>query len=294
MTHNLFEVGFVVNYYWKPEYPLTVRSSAILALQSLKNCTLIDKIVLVDGSKISDTDIKNFCESNGIIYLHAGKELKFAEGFNIGWKHLNSYYIGLMASDVYPFPDAINTLLEALSPPDVGTVAPYLDFCDYSGQVFAFVRNPITCEPSSISLNLNIFKKTVLESIDGIDEKYTGGYNDLVMMMKIREKGHRVLLVGNTRVTHVGRLTVANGTQFTKKIDDIQFSKDFSQFRTKHGKWNIKHWEWPFATTATSMVLWWLAQNTPFSKGRKFLEWLTIWLEPEITKYPAMFGKRYK
>lgn len=290
--HKSQKVGFVVNYYWRPTYPKSVRSSATLAIHMLRNCTFIDQIVLVDGSSNPDFEIKDICEQSEIIYIHMGKELKLAEGFNVGWKRLDTYYVGLMASDVFPFPETIAALLDAISLPDIGSVSPFLDFCDYPGQMAAYVRKPVSCEPTSLTLNLNIFKRSVLESINGIDENYTGGFNDVIMLMKIRQKGFRVLLIGNTRVTHIGGITVANGTNFLLSEDNVQFTQEFPQVRTNHGKWNIKRWQWPLATTRMISFLWWIAQNFPSYRVRRFLQWTTIWLEPEFTRYPAKYGRR--
>ncbi len=286
------KVGFVVNYFWRDEFPVVIRSSALLAIQMLKNCDSIDDILLVDGSIIPDELIKTACNDNQIKYLHTGKELGFAEGFNYGWRLLSVDYVGLMASDVFPSSESIDALLNSLSNDEVGCVVPYLDYCDYPGQVFSFVRKPYTCEPSSISLNLLIIKQSLLKLIGGIEENYSGGYNDLIILMKVRLAGSRVLLVGNTRVPHIGRMTVAYGTNFVKQNDDKQFSIDFPQYRANHGKWLIRHWQWPFATTWRASFFWWLAQNFPSRKLRNCLELLTIMMEPELTKSPARYGQK--
>lgn len=283
--YKKFRIGFVVNYYWRPTYSESVRASAKFALSMLSGCSIIDRIILMDGSPLPDTEIFEYCRKNSVEYIHLDKELGFAEALNQGWKRLDTEFVGLMASDVFPTPETLKLLVDVLTLPDVGLVFPYLDYCDYPGQISSFVRNPVTCEPSSMSLNLNLLKKKVLGEIGGIDQNYSGGYNDLILLMKIRKMGQKVILVGNTRTSHLGRATVSQGTNFNMAIDNPRFSAEYPEYRTTYGPWNITHWKWPFATTKRAKVFWWIAQNFPNRKIRKFLEWLTIWLEPDLTRF---------
>lgn len=283
MYKDLF-IGFVVNYYCRDTYNEVVRASAKLAVSMLSYCSIIDRIVLIDGSPLSDSGIREHCTTYNVDYVHLGRELEFAEAFNVGWQKLDTEIVGLMASDVFPSNDTITSLVDVLTRPGVGCVAPYLDYCDYPGQVVAFVRNPVSCEPTSMSLNLNLYTKDVLEAIGGIDEHYSGGYNDLVMLIKIRKIGQKVMLVGNTRTAHLGRTTVSQGSNFNMEKDIPRFSSEFPEYYAQNGYWNIAHWKWPFATTKRAKVFWWIAQNFPNHRIRKLLEKLTMWLEPDLTR----------
>ena len=155
-------IDFIVNYYWRPNYPETIRLSAWLAIQSLKIVDIVGDILLVDGSLEGDNEIRLICEKEKIMYVHKGKELRFAEGYNC-WKMLSSQYIGLMASDIIVNPIAIQKLYKVITVERVGCVFPYLDRCDYQGQIYSYVRKAKTCEPTFMTLNLNIFKREVLE-----------------------------------------------------------------------------------------------------------------------------------
>ncbi|NLN35159.1 MAG: glycosyltransferase family 2 protein [Candidatus Cloacimonetes bacterium] len=279
------KIGFVVNYYWRPTFSEYVRESARFAISMIESSSIVDRILLIDGSPIPDIEMQEVYRSKKVQYLHLGKELGFAEALNEGWKRLDTEFIGLMASDVYPTPETLKLLVDVLTLPNVGLVFPYLDFCDYPGQVSSFVRNPVSCEPSSMSLNLNLIKKKVLEEIGGIDENYSGGYNDLILLMKIRKIGQKVILVGNTRTSHLGRATVSQGTNFNMAIDNPRFSTEYPEYRTLYGPWNITHWKYPFATTKRAKVFWWIAQNFPLRKIRNFLIWFAMWLEPDLTRF---------
>ena len=51
------------------------------------------------------------------------------------------------------------------------------------------LRGSQTCEPSNMTLNLNIFKRTILEEINGLDESYLYGYQEPILILKIRSMG---------------------------------------------------------------------------------------------------------
>ena len=284
-------VGFVINYYSRPSFSPAHRTATTLCIQLLKENQGVDEIILVDGSQQPDLLIKEICDRENIGYLHLGRELTFAEGLNAGWKSLKQPYIGLSANDIFAPEDTIRTLLEVIKLPDVGCVFPYLSYCDYPGQSYSVVRKPITCEPSTMTLNVNIFKREVLEKIQGIDENFSGSYNDYVLMMGIRELGYRVVLVGNTRVFHLGRMTISKGSTYNWVKDMQIFKERYGEYSAKHGKFFITRWKWPLATTKLAAQLWWLCQNSSSKLMRYTLQKFVIWVEPELTRFPAKFGK---
>lgn len=278
------EIGIVINYYWLPTYPKSCQISTWGSLSNLMESCSIHNVVLVDGSPTPDAFISSKCLELGIEYISSGRGLRYAEGFNLGIERLQNPYICLMANDIFPTQDVFDKLYKCISVSDVGCVFPYLSYSDYPGQMPSFVRMPVTCEPTVMTLNMNLFRRSALEKIGGIDEKFTGSFNDVIALAKIRNHGYRAILVGDTNVTHMGRLTISQGSNYRKDNDYRRFSDEFPQYRAEHGKWQIKHWIKPFATNRKIAALWWISQNAPSTRVRRFLEWMTIWLEPELTK----------
>ena len=280
-----------VNYYWRPAFPPPVRTCALLALQMLRDNDGVGTILLVDGSPEPDPFMRDECAKLGVRHLHAGHELTFSQGYNLGWQTLTEPCVGLMASDIFPPKNTITTLQKWIEKPDIGCVFPYLTNCDYPGQTAAYVRRAITCEPSAMTINFNVFKRDVLAAVGGVDENYSGGYNDVILMMKIRRSGQRVVLVGDTRVNHLGQMTISQGTTYKKQSDIERFADEYAGFRATHGKWKIKHWRRPLSSSPLASVLWWLSQNAPHERLRAPLERFTMTREPELTKYPARWGR---
>ena len=186
-----------------------------------------------------------------------------------------------MASDIIVNSLAIQNLYKVITDERVGCVFPYLDRCDYQGQIYAYVRKAKTCEPTFMTLNLNIFRHEVLEKINGIDENFSGGYNDAITLMRIRKLGYKVILVGSTQVTHLGKMTVSNGTTYDWENDSKTFKRNYPEYWDKISRWNIKRWLSPFSVNNRVSFLAWLVHKFP-SKYME-LDRLFMRIEPDLT-----------
>ncbi len=279
-----WDIGVVVNYFWRPSFPKTIQLVTWSALLGLHNCDFIKNVVVVDGSPMPDPFIAEITNQLGYELLSPEGNLSFAEGFNAGINYLDNEYICLMANDVFPTKHFFEKCYQWIVLQDVGCVFPYLSFSDYPGQMYSFVRKSITCEPTSMTLNLNIFKKKVLKDIGGINEEFTGAYNDVIALMEIRNLGYRAILVGETKVNHIGKLSISEGTNYIIDGRDFRlFQSNYPNYIAKHGKWRLTRWKAPFSVNKKVSCFWWVCQNCKSTRIRRFLEMLTLWLEPELT-----------
>lgn len=142
-----------------------------------------------------------------------------------------------------------------------------------------------------MTLNLNLFKREVLERAGGVDEEYTGGYNDLILLMKVRRLGYRVVQVGGTYVNHLGSMTVSQGTTYKREADRVRFREQYAPWVAAHGKWHVAHWKRPLATTPRASRWWWMSQHCPVPAIRRILLQATLVREPELCRYPAVWGR---
>lgn len=291
-------LGMAVNHYWNsPDEAgraVTVTATE-LGLRLLRGSPVVGSITLVDGSPQPDARLARVCEDVGATYVHTGREIGLADGYNIGWQSLPEPYVGLMANDVIPCPlPSIERLLETVQQPGVGLAFPYLTQCDYEPQLARLDvfgrRTMVTCEPASMTLNLCVLPRDVLERVGGIDNTYATGFYDPILVMKVRELGYRAVQVGGTWVVHLDRLTKQlGGSTLTSTVhagDRDQFFREYPQLRAEHGIWGIRFWKWPMATTRRSSLLWWMSQRLPSPRARHLAERAAIFLEPLATRFP--------
>jgi GT2 family glycosyltransferase len=222
--------GVVVNYFSKKTHPISVKYSAKFALSLLKNCPEVSEIVLSDGSAEQDDELSCFCDSLEIKYVHSGKMMSFAEGYNYGVEHLTEDWIATMASDIYVTPTTFTAIMQFITENEklnVGCLIPYLSKSDLPTQQFSTSFFSRDCFAPGMTFNLNIFKKNVFEELGGMTREYSGNFNDFEMWLKLKEIGLGVYLVGNSYAMHYGQLTLTYGSN-TNAI------KDREQFYKKH------------------------------------------------------------
>jgi GT2 family glycosyltransferase len=149
----------------------------------------------------------------------------------------------------------------------------------------------VTCEPASMTLNLSVFPRDVLERVGGVDTGYATGFYDPILVMKVRELGYRAVQVGDAWVVHLDRLTKQfGGSTLTSAVhagDRERFFTEYPQLRTPHGIWGMAFWKWPMATTRRAALLWWLSQKLPSGRARQAAEQLAVLVEPLLTRYPV-------
>ncbi len=62
-----------------------------------------------------------------------------------------------------------------------------------------------------MTLNLNLFKREILEAIGGITEEFKVGFSEPLLPHSIRSLGYRCVMVGGTRAYHYAELTKVLG-----------------------------------------------------------------------------------
>ena len=231
--------GVVVNYFSNKSFPLKIKQSAKFALSLLLNCEDVSSVVLSDGSNEPDEEMKNYCESLMIKYVHQGKKTNFGESFNYGVSFLEEEWIALMNSDIYVYPDTFlqfHRFIERHSNLNIGCLIPYLAKSDFPLQANSIRRNAYA---SLMTYNLNIFKKEVLARIGGVSTDFSGCFNDVDACIKLKRLGLDVYIVGHAYALHYGRLTIDTcGQEFLD--DEKVFLSKYPQLYDKNGFWYLK------------------------------------------------------
>lgn len=295
-------LDIVVNFYCAAGSDRSTRelltASTEVSLRLLRRNPVVRQTVLVDGSASPCREIEAACERLGVRYLNDGRELNFVEGYNLGWQSLDGEYVGLMANDIIPMPiDSMQTLLEWVAKPDVGGVFPYMisnrAAWDETQRPTFVHRGRLSCEPASMTVNLNLFKREVLERIGGLDPNYFVGFESPILLIKIRRLGYRMVMVGDTRVMHLDSLTKVLGASGTSKElyeqDLRRWLEEYPRHASTSGIANLNLWRRPFATTLKSRCAWWCVYHLPRRLRRPASE-IVMWIEPWLCRYPARWG----
>jgi len=292
------QLGMVVNFFAGRADDSTrglIVSATDTALRLLQRADIVSSILVVDGTSEPCRPMRAVCEALGVAYHHAGRGLSYVEAYNIGWRQLTHEFVGLMANDVAPHPAAsITRLLDCLRDSQVGCVFPYLatvrEANDETQQPGFFGRGRHSCEPASMTLNLNLFRRAVLESIGGLDERYRVGYQEPLLLIKIRSLGYRAVMVGGTRALHYDGLNKATGATETSRSlideDTRRWHAEHPGHADPYGLAHLKLWATPFSTSRRHRALWWAAYHLPRRlRSRGIAAGLAV--EPWFCRYVA-------
>ncbi|MBD2101739.1 glycosyltransferase family 2 protein [Leptolyngbya sp. FACHB-261] len=235
--------GVTVNHFHKQNYPASVKKSTEFSLALLKNCPEVTSIILVDGSTEQDLELKNYCESLGVIYKHAGRLMSFAEAYNYGASFLKEDWITTMASDIYVYPDTFSKFKEFIEKHkhlSIGCLIPYLSTSDFPVQQTSQTARRHNCYASVMTFNLNIFPKHVFKSIGGLSTKYTGNFNDIKASLELQRLGLEIFLV-DVYVQHYGSLTLRHGSNASSSQHDKErFYLEHPELTCEGGLWNLR------------------------------------------------------
>jgi GT2 family glycosyltransferase len=211
-------IDCVVNYFCKDDSSPLVRASAQFSLTCFRSDPQVSAIFLVDGSATPDQEFCLWCEKLGVTYLHAGRTLSFAEGYNHGIAHCTASWVALSASDIYipaGFFTGLFESIESLDPGRIGCLIPALTFSDVPSQERL---SPRVRRSFMMSLNLNIFPARHFGLIGGVPEQYSGAYNDMEMAIRLR-KHHLLIYQIPLKALHYGKLTIGQGSNYRFEAD---------------------------------------------------------------------------
>lgn len=289
------DIGVVVNYftnYQNNSERLILVDTTKLSLRLALLSDYVSEVLLVDGSEKPDKEMMIACKDVGARYLHFGKELSYSEAYNKGWSEVQTPFIALMANDIIPHPiDVFRKLREAMDDTSIGCAFPYFASNRLGGdevQRLSFGgRGEKNCQPSTMTLNLNLFRRTVLEQIKGIDERFTAGYAEPIIINKLSDLGYEIRLVGAARVIHYDRLTKSLGQS---KIGNQAFKADnalwfslFPELANRRCIANIDLSNPTFSKTLLLRFLWKLSMSLPSKRLRTFFQSIIMYLEPILT-----------
>jgi GT2 family glycosyltransferase/SAM-dependent methyltransferase len=183
----------------------------------------------------------------------------FSESCNLGARVAHGEVVIFYNDDVFVIsPDWIQTLLESVTLPGVGAVAPKLLYKDnsiqHAGMVTATRRllgTAFHTYPRDTTANVNLaqsvrevsllsaaclaMRKTVFDEVGGFDEMNTPReHSDVDLCFRLRERGYSCLYTPHAELTHLGHVSMgaeeAERKTYTKGKHDIYLMKRFGSF----------------------------------------------------------------
>ncbi len=180
----------------------------------------VPRVVVSDGSPQPDDFLRKALSEFEASYCHSGDELSFGKTYNQGLETAVTEFVVLVANDVFLTGPQIARLVNELRG-TVGCTVPYLSFSDYVTQKYHEYILPSVCFPSSMTINVNAFRRAVLKSVGNVPEELSGCYNDVLIFHRLRRDGYRIGLVNAGPVTHLREATRKVSSNVKYESDEI-------------------------------------------------------------------------
>lgn len=235
-------------------------------------------VILVDGSPQRDDQLAQELTCLGVGYIHCGRELSLGQTFNAGIKRTSNPVLITLVNDVLIEAMQIRILAEEIQN-GIGCAFPYLSWDDYGAARTRRLPVPRRCFPNRMSFNVAAFSREALEKISLIPEQTTGCYDDVILFIRLREKGYSIILRNVGSVVHLAQQTLKTGaTSVCYEADELLFARLYPHYWRKGVVLFHKLAQrWP------TRIIYQMVEYLPVGLVRKLDIWNWVWaIEPYI------------
>lgn len=261
-------LSIILNYF-NPREDIRILRMTEFALQSIKSFTKNTyELLLVDGSGKNCSDLEKLCRFEEWKYLPSVEREEYAVTFNRGFKLSKGTYCVLIASDIFVSEEWDSRLLAEMERTGAWMVAPYLSFSDSPSQAWSFPIVKKSFEPVAVTFNLNLFSQNCIKSIGELDERFSGCFNDLDYLVRIRRAGGRVVISDVGHITHLGKGTTSKFTLVDYERDLRRFTEKYPELTIDKKNPNINYAHRIFTKSFSYRLLLLFSMKFPFLKSQ--------------------------
>ena len=200
--------------------------ACLLAIEkSIRADRLPYEVIVVDNGSSDDTHVflTEWSHTRTLARtLRLSENSGFASACNEGARMARGRYIVLLNNDTLPTPGWLEKMMElAVGDAHVGIVGSKLLFpngrIQHVGVAFDEAKNPghiyrgfppdirpanLSREYQAVTAACLLIERNLYWSVGGLEEAYENSYEDIDLCLKVRARGYRILLCGNSTVYH--------------------------------------------------------------------------------------------
>jgi GT2 family glycosyltransferase len=275
MIDDAPQLSIIVNYF-NPDRNPRVEAMVRFCLECYASHTKVPhEIILVDGSGHDESSLETVCKTRGWHCLICPDRGAFARIYNLGMREARGEYRAWSASDIFVCSGWDTRLLAEMERTHAWMAAPYLTNSDYVTQIRLWPFRMKTFRASSMTFNLNVLTRACVERVGLMDDRFSGNYNDIDYLIRIRQAGGHAVIADAGQVLHVARGTSSVASTFRLEQDLERFLEKYPELRTRRRGWpyNLAApllnqsclYRWLLRTVGwQGRPLYWLARFEPF------------------------------
>ncbi len=255
------------------------RDDTLTCLESLEQLTYPNKhLISIDNGSTDGSPEKIAKHFPQVEQLINTSNLGFAGGFNVGLRHAlqqDAKFVFIINNDTTIAPDALEYLIAAGQPRDVGALAPIIYYASSPAKIWSAGanRNSITLEIKDNHGRGQVFKqstereflsgcglllkRSVLEQVGLFDERFFVYYEDSDYSLRLQKAGYQLLVVPQAKMWH----KVSQSSEGSDSPNERYWmGKSSVLFYRKHSRglqrWAVFLWRAGSAIKTTIRLLW--------------------------------------
>lgn len=234
-------------------------------------------IIINDCSSDGSREFLEALEDPRISVLHNGNRSGYAKSVNHAAKFARGEFLGLMNNDLVFTPGWFEPMIECykrkLKVGTVGNIQRNLQTksLDHAGIVFDLVGLPdhygknYPFLPSfdyrdfpAITAACMLIRRSLFEDLNGFDETYLNGCEDVDLCLRIGKKGYRNIVAGQSKIWH--HVSASPGRRDNDKANNRKLLSKWGKEMNLHGQkdwpfqYLMRYWRTPWLFNGTKLV----------------------------------------
>ncbi|MDA1066719.1 MAG: glycosyltransferase family 2 protein [Verrucomicrobia bacterium] len=267
------KVSFIVPLYNRLDCTQALLESFIATIHSVS----FELIFVNDCSDDGSREFLDARRSERIVVLHNEKRMGYAKSVNRGAVNATGEFLGLLNNDLVLTDGWLEPMLECFNKKlKVGTVGniqrnintrridhagiifDLVGLPDHYGKNYPFIPTFDYRDFPAVTGACMLIRRSLFEEMQGFDESYLNGCEDVDLCLRIGQKGYRNIVAGQSTVWH--HVSASPGRRDNDQSNNKKLLKRWGEDLKSHGQRNwpfqylMRYWNKPWLFNGTKLI----------------------------------------
>ena len=235
---------------------------------------------LIFVNDCSDDESREFLDANQserIVVLHNNSRMGYAKSVNRGTVKATGEILGLLNNDLVLTEGWLEPMLECFDKKltvgavgniqrnintkkidHAGIIFDLVGLPDHYGKNYPFLPNFDYREFPAVTGACMLIRSSLFEEMEGFDESYLNGCEDVDLCLRIGQKGYRNIVAGRSTVWH--HVSASPGRRDNDQSNNKKLLKKWREDLIRHGQRNwpfqylMRYWDQPWLFNGTKLI----------------------------------------
>jgi len=249
-------------------------------LESFMKTTPLANFELIIVNDCSEDGSKEFldnCSDKRIRVFHNEKRMGYGKSVNRGAVGASGEFLGLLNNDLVLTQGWLEPMLECFNRKQkvgavgniqrnivskrldhAGIIFDLVGLPDHYGKNYPFIPSFDYREFPAVTAACMIIRRSLFEEMQGFDESYINGCEDVDLCLRIGQKGYRNIVAGESKIWH--HVSASPGRRDNDQSNNKKLLKTWGEELKIHGQRNwpfqylMRYWKQPWRFNGTKLI----------------------------------------